>query len=957
MLLAAALLPGFWSCSDEDVEPVAPEESDVVTLYLSTAPESTRATTIPGEDPYRENEVGHVDLYLFRTADGMGATGTPEAALIHVPSASIALSGYNDNSSLYKVQFKLNKEQVETLLFPSGTTTCYVRAVVNATADMIASIGETPTVQQIEEAKAVTPTSGNPTFKFATVPNNYLFLMYSPEALALKQDNATGAVIAANAGERLRVRRVAAKIRLGVQVDDAVYQDAETGATLAPITGVDGQDDETDDEFTARMEAGVQEGRIIKWVPVDDQMRVYISNAVSAARLDGYAGEHSSTDHHDALADGSRWLADGDYFDIEPSSGSNDGGDFTLSRLLGNVGSWDKNYPYVHAVPLYSYPNIWANNMDEKHRTYLTVVVPWETGNNGNTTTQYTSYQIPVNPALPGKLEDRDCLTSNTYYRIRLHIGVLGSFELEEPVELEASYEIMEWGQEEIGVELNNFRYLVVNQTEWAMNNTEEITVPFYTSHETVVKSVWISYTHFNDKTNGDTTVHIVKDAADLAGNYLSENATINAKTFEETGSYWYTYSIDENAKTLTFTHSLDLWKGRHEYEERVNVGSWLFPDYQYVMTKGDTDSDDEIQWFEKDGTNTAYSPFTITVVLVHKDKIGAPDEASFSETLTFTQYPSMYIVPTPNPRKTTGTNFNEGYVSVNNSSSTTGYSTSQNNRNRNYGTVTTANSNSSNTNYNMYTIVVTQLGLDSKYSIGDPRTLERNINLSDGSFTNPNGNGNNPTERWGNFSATGYEQGNGGRYNDITCYYSGPVDANSIYGDQKPNSDSRKIYYYYPTDETKKDVEGSKYYTIAPKYRVASSWGATNSIWNMEVARRRCATYQEFGYPAGRWRLPTMGEVSYIIDLSARGIMPRLFGAATGSTYYWTAHGIIRVNNEEGIVEEDVAKPNNTNVAVRCVYDDWYWVKEDGVTEDRLDQYGTFTWGDKPKTNPQEHQ
>ena len=43
----------------------------------------------------------------------------------------------------------------------------------------------------------------------------------------------------------------------------------------------------------------------------------------------------------------------------------------------------------------------------------------------------------------------------------------------------------------------------------------------------------------------------------------------------------------------------------------------------------------------------------------------------------------------------------------------------------------------------------------------------------------------------------------------------------------------------------------------IAPIIKIASSYGKT-VVLNYENAQKRCAAYQENGYPAGRWRLPT---------------------------------------------------------------------------------------------------
>ena len=83
----------------------------------------------------------------------------------------------------------------------------------------------------------------------------------------------------------------------------------------------------------------------------------------------------------------------------------------------------------------------------------------------------------------------------------------------------------------------------------------------------------------------------------------------------------------------------------------------------------------------------------------------------------------------------------------------------------------------------------------------------------------------------------------------------------------------------------------------------------------------RRCATYQEAGYPAGRWRLPTEAEVSFIANLQALQFINRLF-STTG--YPWTADGeALEVNGASVTLR---AAGGNS---VRCVYDAWYWGDE----------------------------
>lgn len=167
----------------------------------------------------------------------------------------------------------------------------------------------------------------------------------------------------------------------------------------------------------------------------------------------------------------------------------------------------------------------------------------------------------------------------------------------------------------------------------------------------------------------------------------------------------------------------------------------------------------------------------------------------------------------------------------------------------------------------------------------------------------------------------------------------------------------------------------------IAPALRIASSWGATTTIRNVDRAEERCAAYQENGYPAGRWRLPTIAEIDFLIMLSTYEHIPALFttnhdtkytrsGGGFGGNYRYTASGdyyggywsngpsiyvgvpyteadhstpfVLGTGSEVSTTYYTDPDPNNSNtryslslllinneyfdVHVRCVYDEWYW-------------------------------
>ena len=167
-------------------------------------------------------------------------------------------------------------------------------------------------------------------------------------------------------------------------------------------------------------------------------------------------------------------------------------------------------------------------------------------------------------------------------------------------------------------------------------------------------------------------------------------------------------------------------------------------------------------------------------------------------------------------------------------------------------------------------------------------------------------------------------------------------------------SSNQRRLSNYYPTD----DSETSKN-MISPKFRIASSYGIQSGAFSYEFAQRRCASYQEDGIPAGRWRIPTKAEIEFMVKLSTIGIIPSLFYEDTPNNFaagaYYSADGGVVYPWNNGttsyLTKQQIA--NGVNNArqtnwVRCVYDEWYW-----GTADRLpaNNRTRFTWGDKPIT------
>jgi hypothetical protein len=301
------------------------------------------------------------------------------------------------------------------------------------------------------------------------------------------------------------------------------------------------------------------------------------------------------------------------------------------------------------------------------------------------------------------------------------------------------------------------------------------------------------------------------------------------------------------------------------------------------------------------DFTTDSYdvSPFKYTIVL----QLANDDIGQYDKTLVVTQYPPLFITSTDTRHDTNSepnvyinaTSSTSGNIRVWDSSGTSTTGTMGATHYPHYlgsvGANTTsvpATPNGNNQNPNIYSVTTTILkftplanGVEFPTVLGDPRAAETNE-------------------------------------------FSGVLTGN-ISGDDCTN--------YRPTAEDTQNV-------ISPKFISASSYGKTYAV-SYEGARKRCAAYQEYGYPAGRWRLPTQAEILFLQKLNSDGKIPTLFGPST-TNGYWAAGNLLYVkgsSNEDLFLDMSGATNNASSDAVRtnlggtnyqgfirCVYDTWYW-------------------------------
>lgn len=788
-LYAGALLTAFatLSCTKEGAR--FEDLSDGITLNFQTSLDAgvqVKSAPTPGDDAFNENLLNSVYYFLY-----------PK----DVTDAAPAVSGFKtglDETGEYSVRIPVSASTVINDLFVSSHQ-CQLFAVANPPASLVSALEGTPTLAALRSMVVLSSLTEVPQDNFTMVYDDLV------DEVLLSGKKAIDAVVP--------LKHLAAKFTIGALVAQSI--EYKHNGVL----------------FTYEPEA----------------VSVSLCNGINRTTLGGWNknivqdGDYFSTEYAELSLPTELFyiyqqVTDDDEIEALPSPI-----DETLTEVPSAPTSEsplaikvdDKYYRLEHylkatsTAPFYSYPMEWEFNTDTE--PYLMYKVDWK-ADSGDEVPLY--YKLTLG---------RKSITQNEWYDISAKLTIAGSLYPEEPTEIYyyMDYLVNGWKNalEDDGIntpaEIKDSRYLAVPQTEWTVNNKNEVVIPFSSSHDCTVQVLSATKTSFH-KTSGDYGEHTTVDV-----------------------------------KSSVSTSFIDA-KSQLRVSRTIN------------NTLGSTSMD--------------ISPIIITLRISHSDNSG------FYSDIMITQYPAIWVETVQNSAGSNGSS-SYGYILIDGTRNTTNGSIAK--AEGANGTITTDSNNTS----RWFTIIhVNQFDKDSNtenFVIGDPRKAEVD----------------NLTDMWSKLT---------GSPNSVATAYRKYEKTNGV------------LSHYHPTIPARSGEENTCKLFVSPAFRVCTAHCRNSEDNTYPESVLRCATYQEDGYPAGRWRLPTYAEIKLFRLLSNASLIPNLFYSSGKYTY---AGGMC-----SGTTFTDGIKADNTDMgACRCVYDEWYWSQVDEKMGWDNSNKTTFTWGDVP--------
>ena len=560
---------------------------------------------------------------------------------------------------------------------------------------------------------------------------------------------------------------------------------------------------------------------------------------------------------------------DGDYT-VQVADYVNYGSRAITELAAGDRIAGHEQYKYTH-VPFYSYPCAWSDLSD--YATTVVFRIPWRIV--GETNYQWKKYQLSPN------ISTLD-LKRNQYYRTFVNVQSLGGADKESLVVVpDCDYEIIPWmnestsggGQGVVPGELITYKYLVMDHPEQVINNEETVYFTYVSSSP--IASVQITTIQYYVNTNANP----------LQTQNVNRTITADSQTISTNAG---DITVDKsNAGYVKIYRSLD------------NVYSSVTINAVVTNQDGCTQNIQVVQ-----------NP---SIQLVRETGAGNVFVNGWFARLTSvppgTGWNSNNYRYTDNTQNASGTFYHNGrntLWSTSNNRISSGTTTINGHTCGSYGIVLGSVSNLNNTiDRHFYTTLITVSSFNSSndyytannedihYRIGDPRVPASDVYNGANAWTNES-----------NFYAYVY-------HNNSTTEVAGSWDEPGSILIATQVADDQNI--------------------IAPMLLVSSALNANESLTFPNIVKRG-ATYQEAGYPAGRWRLPTEAEIAFIVARQKEGVIPTLYAT---NTDYWAGSGRLVEIPSAANAAITFSNPASASTVSSCryVYDLWYWGEDPSTT------------------------
>lgn len=595
------------------------------------------------------------------------------------------------------------------------------------------------------------------------------------------------------------------------------------------------------------------------------------------------------------------------------------------SDITIDATNYQKDIPatVVTGTPFYSYPTKWERKEDAGTAPFIKVILEWSSYLENTTPKPHTdsdpTTEAPdldnselkqINKEFYYKITipDEVDLKSNNWYKITLDLAVLGSEADDASVEIKGEYSVVKWSDPEdaIGGDLNAGRFLTVSGNKVGKDEDE---------YEA-----------------GYETFKVYGDVVDIP--IITSHPFKVVTSSPSPGATYPTFKSPYDDGSLTYTDAS---------ASGVNYTITPSTDYSYVTLEHERIKDVNSSSFgAKD-----VAPITYRFRIQHSDD--GEDAEDYYRDIKVIQYPSIYLYQMPG-----GNVFLDGYfqyldkqpVDFTNAVSFTwrsgnatyqkagyrsaGYGGDSFGQNVvNNGSVSTTPGNSSNNGYHNLKTPYGHLGYDD--GLPTKMTLITVTAFSEASVTYKV---NNDASEEYKYAITDPRENQ--NWQDRTVR----IDNNNVYerkhlapyltGQSRTTGNVTLSTTNWTSTEEDAILVGSrenKNY-IAPAFLISSRWGrpggSSTFPRTLQQAEQRCATYQEAGYPAGRWRLPTEAEIYFVYTLQEKGLVDGLFTGSGQSQGYWASSGRnFAYHNQMYFDTPDTG-------SIRCVYDYWYWEEKD---------------------------